>query len=264
MTRIAEVAKLIAGDIQNVRAFNLYADAIDDIETAYRVQDAVTDRLLAVGTLGGIGGYKIAFNNPASMQYYGLQEPCIAPVFERQIMTSGVALVSGDYHSLIVEPEICIVLGKDIDATGNLGRAAILACIESVRPSFELLDHRGAFALDPTAAMAIAQSIHNVGAVIGEAVPVETLDRRAGLVTRLLLDGVEAAEKTGGGPQDPIEVVAWMVSTLAKRGQGLKAGMIVLCGAHMPARPVTGATRVEVGMGEMGTSHFILGQPAPK
>lgn len=258
MNDLAEIAETIADDIRGPRPFKTYEDRVGDMDAAYVIQDAVTNRLLASKARDVIGGYKIAFNNPSSMQYYSLSEPCVAPVYVGQVVENGAVLDARDYHSLIVEPEICIVLGADIPMAANRDRRLIFSCIESVRASFELLDHRGAFALDPSAALAVAQGIYNVGAVLGDAMPADVLDQRASQVTTFSINGRTVGEKIDAAPQDPIDAIGWMVGALARRGQVLRAGMVLLCGTHLPSQAITAASTVEVSMGALGAVRFEL------
>lgn len=258
MNDLAEIAAIIADDICGPRSFSTYEERVSDMDAAYAIQDAVTGQLIASRSRDSIGGYKMAFNSPASMQYYSLAEPCVAPVYGGQIVDSGAVLDARNYHTFIVEPEICIVLGKDIPMVERLDRSFVVGCIDSVRPSFELLDHRGAFALDPSAALAVAQGIYNVGAVLGKAVPANLLDQRASLVTTFSINGATVGEKIDAAPQDPIDAISWMAGALARRGQMLKAGMIVLCGTHLPSKAITALSKVEVSMGVLGTAHFEL------
>jgi 2-keto-4-pentenoate hydratase len=114
---------------------------------------------------------KLAFNSVASRSYYGLGEGCIAPLFARDIRQEGTTLQLADFHSLVIEPEICLQLGRDLDHIPGLTTAQAMAAVAAIRPAVEVMDPRGAFALDPSAAQAVAQGIHTAGAVLGAPVP---------------------------------------------------------------------------------------------
>jgi 2-keto-4-pentenoate hydratase len=255
---IASLASAIAGEILEKQAFDRHAGSIGtDLGLAYEIQEKVVRYLQASMPHRRIGGYKIAFNRASSLQYYGLDEPCIAPVFADLIVPSGAVLDGADYRDLILEPELVLTLSRDLPAR-QCSREEVLASLELVRPGFELLDPRNAFALDPTAAQAVAQGIYNVGAVIGgPGIAIESLDL-ATLTTSISIDGDVVAEATGAVPQDPVEVVVWMTGVLAKRDEQLLTGMSILCGTHLPTRPVASPAEVSVTMTGVGHAEFRL------
>jgi 2-keto-4-pentenoate hydratase len=164
---VEALADGIADDVGEGKLFRLVDGIGTDLEMAYRVQDALTERLLASGPKRRIGGYKLAFNKQASFDYYGLSEPCSAPVFSDGIAASGVELQLSSYRQLVIEPEIAVVLGGDLPDAGPVSREQVTEAIGHVTAAFELLDVREAFKLDPSAAQAVAQGVYNVGAVLG-------------------------------------------------------------------------------------------------
>ncbi len=255
---ITALGTTIAGEVLEKRAFDRHADSIGtDLDIAYEIQDQVIRHLQASKPQRKIGGYKIAFNKASSLQYYGLDEPCIAPVFADLIVPSGAVFDGAGFRDLIIEPELILTLSRDLPMR-QCSRDEILASLELVRPGFELLDPRNAFALDPTAAQAVAQGIYNVGAVIGgPGIAIDKLDLAA-LTTSVSIDGKVVAEATGSAPQDPLEVVVWMTRVLADRGEQLLAGMSVLCGTHLPTRSVAAPTEVSVAMTGVGHAVFSL------
>lgn len=254
---IAALADRITDEIIDRRAFDPHADRVGtDLGLAYRIQQRVVERLGAGRADPGIGGYKIAFNKASSMDYYGIGEPCLAPVFADSIVGTGAELLGAAYNELVIEPELIVTLTRDL--TDWADRAAIMAAMGPVRPGFELMDVRGAFAHDPTAAQAVAQGIYNAGAVVGgPGVAIGALDL-ARLHTRVAIDGGVVGEAVGAAPQHPVEAVAWVAKTLAARGEQLKSGMIVLCGTHLPTRSVTAPAGIRVDMAGVGSAEFRL------
>jgi 2-keto-4-pentenoate hydratase len=254
---IALLADNIADDITARRAFDPHAQRIGaDLDLAYRVQRAVVLRLEAQRADRTIGGYKIAFNKPSSMDYYRIGEPCLAPVFADRIVATGARLAGADYNELVIEPELIVTLATDVAPGAD--RAAVMAALGPVRPGFELMDVRGAFARDPTAAQAVAQGIYNAGAVLGgPGIAIGDLDLSR-IETRVAIEGGVVEKAIGAVPQDPVEAVAWVARTLEARGERLKAGMIVLCGTHLPTRTVTAPADIRVDMSGLGSAEFRL------
>lgn len=240
------LAREIAKDIRERRPF--VPHDIADMAEAYRIQAEVTSALSSPGRR--IGGYKIAFNRPSSRDYYGLAEPCYAPMFADEIRASDGSVPRSGFLDPVIEPEVAIRLGTIL--TGTEDQAALKTAIAAFLPAIELMDVRGAFAHDPSAAAAVAQRIYSRGAVLGEGtaeLPVDTAD----ILARLTFDGGLVGEERGAAPQSPLEALAWLSMRLAADGLPLEAGMVVLTGAYLPGFAVSRAGLVEVDMEPLGS-----------
>ncbi|QYK42188.1 MAG: hypothetical protein KF887_03400 [Paracoccaceae bacterium] len=252
------MAQEIAADIAGGRGFRLFGGLDDDpaaLDRAYAVQDALT------GLRGGaaaVGGYKLAFNSAASRVYYGLAEGCIAPLYARDIRQDGAVLRLADFHSLVIEPEICLELGADLPHRPDMTPEEAMAAVAAIRPAVEVMDHRGAFALDPSAAQAVAQGIYTAGVVLGAPVSPGLLPARHRTTTRLAIAGAEVGARLDGAPQDPAEGLVWAAGALARRGFRLRAGMILMCGTHLPVHPVAAPAAVLVEMDGFGSVGFSV------
>jgi 2-keto-4-pentenoate hydratase len=252
------IARDIAADIDAGRPFRLFP-ALDAgpgaMDRAYAVQDALT--LLRGGPMA-LAGYKLAFNGAASRDYYGLTEGCIAPIYTRDIRHDGAVLHLADFHSLVIEPEICLELGADLEPGPGLTTVKAMAAVAAIRPAVEVMDHRGAFALDPSAAQAVAQGVHTAGAVLGATVSPDVLALRHTITTRLMLAEAEVGARADGAPQDPAEALVWAAEALSRRGLALRAGMILMCGTHLPVQAITTPCAVRAEMGAFGTVGFSV------
>lgn len=245
-----ELADGVVRDLREGRSFRLVESVGTDLDLAYRIQDAVTARLQS--DRREVGGYKLAFNKQASFDYYGLAEPCSAPIFADQISASGTRLRLDAHRQFVIEPEIAVILGADLPGQGVVTPDQVRQAIGYVVAAFELMDVRGAFDLDPSAAQAVAQGIYNVGAVLGATrLDLGELDIAA-LPATLSLGSAPPLSVVGGAPQHPVDAVCWLANHLAKRGQALKAGMIVLCGTHLSAQTIAKVGDVYLDMGPLG------------
>ena len=162
---LSGLADRIVADIRTRAPFEPREEEIDGLENAYRVQAEVTAALLSERPDRHIAGYKIAFNKKSSMDYYGLSEPCYAPLFSDEVHSSGATLAVSAFRDLVIEPEIAVRLRSPL--FGDADQAAVGGAIGGYLPAIELMDARGAFARDPSAAAAVAQRVHSRGAVIG-------------------------------------------------------------------------------------------------
>ena len=74
------------------------------------------------------------------------------------------------------------------------------------------------------------------------------------------LEQVEALARTPEveGLLLPLEAATFVANLFRGRGVGLDSGMMILCGAHQPPRPLTAPTRLEVDMGPLGAAEITL------
>ncbi|MEM9048255.1 MAG: fumarylacetoacetate hydrolase family protein [Pseudomonadota bacterium] len=227
------------------------------LAAAYALQDAYAAAIAEMA--GGIGGYKLAANSPAQMGHFGIDEPVCARIAGGEIHASGVALPKVGFDRVVVEPELAAILGPGVAAGAPFDRAGTLAAIERFHAAIELIDFRGRSLPDGTLSEAVALNVFNAGIVLGEAqIAPQALDL-PGLHVTLSYDGAQVAEVTGNAPQDPVEGVMWLLNHLAGRGISAAPGMVVMCGTHIPPRPVDpGVTAVAITMGPLGAVRFTL------
>lgn len=252
---MSDIADKIISEIRALAPFQPREDEIDGIEHAYRIQTEVTAALLSERPGRRIAGYKIGFNKRSSMDYYGMSEPCYAPMFSDEIHASDVTLAMAGFNDLVIEPEIAVRLRAPL--AGGEDDAAVAAAIGALLPAIEVMDPRGAFAHDPSAAATIAQRVHSKGAVIGPETAGAALDV-AGITARLTVAGAAAGEAKGAAPQTPVDAVSWLAGRLAKDGLPLDAGMIVMTGTHLPARRTSELGQVLVTMEPLGSVSMTL------
>lgn len=239
---MSDLVRRIVEDIAGLHPFVPREDEINGLAHAYEVQREVNARLIESRPGRRVAGYKIAFNRPSSMDYYGLREPCHAPLFSDQLHDSCVELSLAAFADLVIEPEIALRVVAPVSFAQSVEELA--RAVEAL-PAIEIMDVRGAFAHDPSAAAAVAQRIHGEGAVVGSAVPF-----LAGAVAEvsLAVDGTVGGSARDAAPQPPLAALHWLIGALARDGEALQPGMVVLTGAHLPGRAIStpGAIRVEI------------------
>ena len=126
-----------------------------------------------------------------------------------------------------VEGEIAFVLGKDLD--GDVTAEGVLAATAAVAPALEIIDSRIAdwrIALADT----IADNASSARGVIGRQVPLDGLDL-AGLTMTLTAGDAVVRGRGEAVLGHPAASVAWLARALARQGEGLAAGEVVLSGA---------------------------------
>jgi 2-oxo-3-hexenedioate decarboxylase len=207
-----------------------------DAETAYKAQAMFVENRLRTGE--SLMGAKLGMTSNVKRRALGIHEP----VYGR--LTSGMVLPYGEpvpEHELInprAEPEIAFLLGERIETPATVNR--VLRAVEAVFGAIEIMDSRYAqpFRLFDSVA-------DNAGAarlVLGSRgrTPDELADLR---VLGCVFRGRNTLATAAGGAAmgHPAAAVAWLVNALARRGEHLAAGSIVLSGGLTASVPVRGS-----------------------
>lgn len=221
------LAQKIADDILYGRPVMSVQGVLDDLAQAYDLQDKV------VSKLGAICGRKIAMNAPALMEAAGISEPIVGRILGQAALASGVTLRMSDYVQLALEPEFAAVIGQDVSVGTVLDKSSLLKHVERFSMAFEVLDRR-----NDTSGMhapsLVANNIFSAGIVLSDSV----------LNTKALDAGEYDAEFSAAGetivsgkrtaPQNPLDACLFVINHFASRGGVVKAGEVILCGAHHP------------------------------
>ncbi|MGW3284303.1 2-keto-4-pentenoate hydratase [Streptomyces sp. NPDC001002] len=204
------------------------------MERAYDVQERLTALRLAEGRCHV--GYKLGYTSAAMREQMGVQSPNYGPLLDDMILRDN-AWVKDFLHPR-VEPEIGIVLSKDLPGTGLLlpeiadAVAAVHACLEVV----DSVWHDYKF----TAEQNTADGSSAAGVVLGPELDVAPLDSHR-VTVELTGDGTSLATATSAAAGGhPLYSIAWLADALAARGQHLRKGELVITGgltAAMPLRP---------------------------
>jgi 2-keto-4-pentenoate hydratase len=183
---------------------------------------------LAAPVHGGVAGAKIATTTKIMQQLMGISHPCAGAIFARTVHASPARLRAADFVNLRIESEIALKLRADVLASGAPWTAETVApMVSGAMPAFELIEDRHADYAKSEASSLIVENCWNGGVVIGapKAVPLASL---VGIAGKLAINGAVVGE---GRAEDPCATLAWLANTLAERGRGLTAGMVVITGS---------------------------------
>jgi 2-keto-4-pentenoate hydratase len=206
-----------------------------DLDDAYAIQTAVTDRRLAGGAR--IIGRKIGLTSKPMQRLLGVSEPDFGVLFDDMFVEDGDEVDLSRLLQPRIEAELAFVMDRDLAGPGVTTASALLA-IGAVFPAFEIVDSRVAdwrIKLVDTVADNASSGLFVLG---GRPHPVAGLDLR--LVGTVITRGGELVD-TGAGAAalgNPARCVAWLANTLGELGAGLRAGDIVLPGAVHRMVPV--------------------------
>ncbi len=209
------------------------------LDEAYAIQAALIARRRAAGRRRI--GWKIGLTSRAMQDALKITTPDSGILMDDMLFASGATVPAGRFIQPRVEAEIAFVMRSDLGGA-EVDRAQVEAATAAVCPSLEILDTR-ILRADPatgrprTIVDTIADNAANAGIVVGAARhDIGAFDLRwVGAVVKR--DGV--VEETGLGAgvlDDPVMGIVWLVRRLARYGQGLAAGDIVLSGSFI--RPV--------------------------
>jgi 2-oxo-3-hexenedioate decarboxylase len=208
------------------------------VADAYKVQEELVGIKLEQGHR--IIGPKMGLTSQAKMKQMNVEEPIYGYIFDYMVVPEGGSISMQELIHPKVEAEIAFVLGKDIEGPGITG-AQVLAATEYVVPALEIIDSRYEnfkFTLPDV----IADNASSSRVVIGN---------RLTNPAQLELDLVGVTLSINGEIKDlgagaavvghPANSVAMLANMLARKGEKLRAGEVILTGG------VTGAVMLSAG-----------------
>jgi 2-oxo-hept-3-ene-1,7-dioate hydratase len=210
-----------------------------DMDDAYAVQAAFVRRKLAAG--GVVRGWKIGLTSKAMQYALNIDIPDSGILFADMFFDHGGTVPAGRFIKPRIEAEIAFIMKTDL-AGGEVTPADVIAATDHVAPALEILDTR-IYRADPdTGAQrsvldTISDNAANAGIVLGDSThAIDETDLRwvGAIVARN--DEVEETGLGAGVLNDPVLSMAWLVHRLARYGDGLRAGDVVLSGSFI--RPI--------------------------
>ena len=229
------VAEKLVEDHRGRRRFEAFAAAygITTVAQAYAAQREFV--ALRTGN-SPVAGYKVGLTSQAMQAQCGLDAPVSGIITARNVLQSTATLALKDFVRLGVEIEIAVRLKRDV-APGD----DIAAAVEAVAPAMEIVDNRNCDYATLDGLSFIADNGWHQAIVLGEWQRTwpELADVRA-----VLSDGnAEIASGFGSAALGhPFASVAWLADNLARHGQRLRAGEIVMTGnlikGQFPESPI--------------------------
>ena len=235
-------------------------DGLDpaDAAGAYAVQAINTRHWIAAGRR--IVGRKIGLTAAAVQAPLGVDQPDFGVLFADMQVADGGMLDTRVLLQPKAEAEIALVLAAGIE-DADADRATVAAAVDHVRAAIEIVDSRIAD-WKISFADTVADNGSSAAFVLGdEARSLDGLDLwSCGMV--LEVNGKVASLGAGAACLGhPLDAAAWLARTLARAGEPLRAGDIVLTGALGPMVPIGTGDRVRATIGGLGGCAFTCGQP---
>ncbi|TEX50506.1 MAG: hypothetical protein B7C55_10395 [Actinomycetales bacterium mxb001] len=221
-----------------------------DTATAYDLQARVVAHRTAQGHR--VVGAKLGLTSEAKQKQMNVDEPLYGWLTSDMRLEPGEPLYVERFIQPRVEAEIAFLIGDDLEGD-DIGAADVLAATAAVMPAIDVLDSRYA-GYSFTLPDVIADNSSSAGFVTGSVLVDPTgIDLRlCGVV--LEVNGQVMATAAGAAVLGhPAASVAWLVRALARRGEGLEAGMTVLSGACTAAFAISPGDTVVARIDRLGT-----------
>lgn len=221
-----------------------------DIDDAYAVQRYQLEQQLADGA--SLLGHKVGLTAKAMQDMLGVKEPDFGHLLDTMILPDGAAVRLADLCMPRVEPELAFVLDRPLRGQDTT-IADVLEATEYVVAALEVIDSRvkdWRITLPDT----IADNASCGRVVLGtDRVDPGDLDLR--LTGCLLSVDDEIAETGASGAVlgNPAAAVAWLATTLGRRGVALGAGEVIMPGSCTKALPVAAGQSVKAEFAGVGT-----------
>lgn len=221
-----------------------------DAATAYDLQAEVVAARVAGGS--HVVGAKLGLTSEAKQRQMNVSEPLYGWLTSCMRLDPGQPIECDRFIQPRVEPEIVFVLGSDLEGP-MVGAADVLAATQCVMAGIDVLDSRYAgykFTLPDV----IADNASSAAFITGStAVDPRGIDLRLVGVT-LEVNGVLQSTAAGAAALGhPAASIAWLVRALARRDEGLTAGMTLFSGALTEAVAVSPGDCVVARVGRIGT-----------
>lgn len=240
-TQIQEIANyLVAGEVERKEVKKVTAELKPDltVEEGYLVQEKIVSMKLAEGRK--IVGPKMGLTSQAKMQQMNVDEPIYGYVFDYMLIDNGGEASLSDLIHPKVEAEIAFIIAEDIEGPGITG-AQVLAKTEAVLPALEIIDSRYEN-FNFTLPDVVADNASTSRVVFGTTVKSPEQFELDVVGATLAING-EIKELGAGAAVlgHPANAIAMLANMLARKGDKIRKGDVILSGA------LTGAVLLEKG-----------------
>lgn len=230
------------------------------IKDAYGIQRALAESWVRGGD--PVRGHKIGLVSAAIREQMGVREPDFGHLTASMFRLATMPLFAEEFIQPRVEPEIAVILGRDLRGPG-LTVADAARAVELVLPALEIVDSR-IEDWNLTIRDTVADNASSGAVVLGaDAVPLAGLDLTH-LVCALSRNGRVVDHGVGAAVcGSPLYALTWLANMLGALGVPLEAGHIVLTGSFTRAVPVLPGDTVTVDFHGLGAVSLTMLQGRP-
>ncbi|MCB2087797.1 MAG: fumarylacetoacetate hydrolase family protein [Sphingomonadaceae bacterium] len=228
-----------------------------DMVGAYAVQEINTRFWEAQGRK--IVGRKAGLTAKAVQKQLGVDQPDFGVLFDDMEVADGGILSPTRCIQPKAEAEIAFILGAALTSPDTTP-GEVAAAVATVHAAIEIVDSRIA-----DWKIAFADTVADNGSsafyvLAKDGLPLDGLDLE-GAPMAMTINGETVSTGIGAAALgSPLNAAAWLASTLAERGEPLRAGDVLLAGALGPMVALTPGDHVETTVGGIGTCSFTYGE----
>lgn len=251
----ATVGAWLAGEHRARKPFTPFAreHGVGGLGDAYAVQREYM-ALECSARKAGIAGYKIGLTSAAMQKMCGIDTPVAGLILDDRVHASGDVLRSSGYGRLGVEFEIAVRLARDLRAdAGTPTLEQVAQAVDAVAPAMEIVDDRGCDYAKLDVLSLVADNAWNAGVVLGTFVrdwpALDTVEGVAQVAGGETLGRGRGADALG----HPFLACAWLATHLARQGECLRAGHVVMTGSIVTTRFPEAGMRLRFDVGGLGS-----------
>jgi len=219
------------------------------VETAYKAQQLFVEHRLQNGE--GLIGVKLGLTSRVKRDALGIHEPVYGRLTSGMLQVAAAQLPLQGLIRPRAEPEIAFLIGQEL--AGPVTAAGVLAATDSIVAAVEVMDsrYRERFRLPDS----VADNAGAAHVVLGSRRRDPSELEELALIGCVFRSRGEVVGTAAGGAVmgDPAEAVAWLVNTLAARGEHLAAGSVVLSGGLTASVPLVGGSTVTAELDGLGS-----------
>lgn len=256
--RIQQLAGIVdnaAMNLQEIDMLTLEEPGLT-IEHAYSVQEASVGLRLERGE--GLVGMKMGLTSRAKMEQMGVHEPIYGRLTSSMILNDGAVIRMSECLHPRIEPEVAFVMGKDL--AGPVTPVQALEAVSGVCAALEIIDSRYRdfkFTLPDV----IADNTSAIRFVLGSMLVQARKVNLGNLGIVMSVNGKIVETGSSAAVLDhPARSLAELANMLARRGERLLAGQIVLSGGATAAIPLKAGDHVRVEIEEIGSAEVRIAE----
>ncbi len=250
--RIQQLAEIVDSAALNLTEIGmLTADEPGlTIDHAYTVQEASIARRLERGER--LVGMKMGLTSRAKMEQMGVHEPIYGRLTSSMVLNDGEVIPLGRFIHARIEPEVAFLLNDDL--RGPVSPAQALESVGGVCAALEIIDSRYRdfkFTLPDV----VADNTSAVAYVLGSTQVQAKKVNLGNLGIVMSVNGKIVETGTSAAIYEhPARSLAELANMLARRGQYLQAGQVVLAGGATAAIALNPGDHVRVEIDEIGSA----------
>jgi 2-keto-4-pentenoate hydratase len=205
-----------------------------------------------VDTGDRIIGYKAALTSRTMQAQAGIAAPLLGTLLRSGIHAENVPIGLAGFRRATLEPEVAILIGRDLAGPGVTRLDAIHATAGCL-PCVEIGDLRTRYPPAPSVQQLICFNTLNAGQVFGgPRLPLDGLDLRTEGMVLSINGEVRASATAVEVLGDPLNAVVFIANKLGELGHVLEAGMICMTGSIVAGVPIEPGDHVRVEFTRLG------------